>query len=125
MNIRFDLPSPADIPYREPLQLSASVRNFHKTEYKSSLRVINHIKPKDIIFVNMPLQGNLLSSYLADFSNFKDQRKISAFDSNVKKLCYLSYSNELLEYKMNYLPEMQQKKVQRIKGTIIKTGNIL
>lgn len=73
----------------------------------------------------MPLQGNLLSNYQADFSNFKDQRKISAFDSNVKKLCYLSYSNELLEYKMNYLPEMQQKKVQRIKGTIIKTGNIL
>ena len=43
-----------------------------------------------------------------------------AYDSNVKKLCYLSYNNELLEYKMNYLPEMQQKKVQRVKGTITR-----
>lgn len=73
----------------------------------------------------MPLQGNLLTTYQADFSQFRDHRKISAFDSNVKKLCYLSYSNELLEYKMNYLPEMQQKKVQRVRGTIIKEGNQL
>lgn len=26
---------------------------------------------------------------------------------------------------MNYLPEMQQKKVQRVKGTIVKQGNIV
>lgn len=30
-----------------------------------------------------------------------------------------------MEYKMNYLPEMQMKKVQRVKGTIVKEGNCL
>ncbi len=26
---------------------------------------------------------------------------------------------------MNYLPEMQQKKVQKVRGTIVKDGNCL
>jgi hypothetical protein len=105
--------------------LDLTAKSFHHTEFQSSLRVINYIKPKDIIFVNMPRTGNLLNNYQFNLAQFKDQRKVTAYDSNVKKLTYLSYSNELLEYKMNYLPEMQQKKVQRVKGTIIKEGNCL
>ena len=45
------------------------------------------------------------------------------YDSNIKKICYLSYSNELLLYKMNYLPETHQKKVQKVKGTIVKESS--
>lgn len=128
MNIRFDVPALAETGPVQPRQLSKGVRNFHKTEYRSSLRVIHLIQPKDIVFVNMPGQGaggRLLSTYQADFGQFGGQSKISAFNSSEKKECYFSYSNELLEYKMNYLPEMQQKKVQRVRGTIVKEGSLV
>lgn len=84
--------------------------------------MIKLLNPKDIIFVNLPLNNKLFNQYQADISS-QFTRKIMVYDSNVKKICYLSYSNELLLYKMNYLPETHQKKVQKVKGTIIKEAN--
>lgn len=53
----------------------------------------------------MPRQPyQMLSNYQNSLNQFSESRKMQAYDSNVKKLCYLSYNNELLEYKMNYLP---------------------
>ena len=70
-----------------------------------------------------PLQ--LFNNYQTNLNQLSENRRLQIYDSNVKKLCYISYNNELLEYKMNYLPEMQQNKVQRVKGTIEKRDNIL
>lgn len=53
------------------------------------------------------------------------EKKVTLFDINLKNQCYLSYKNELLEYKMNYLPELQMKKIQKVRGTIVKSGNSL
>jgi len=52
-------------------------------------------------------------------------RKLNIFDINLRKQCYFSYKNELLEYEMNFLPELQIKKLQKVKGTILKQGNSL
>ena len=89
MNIRFDLPPPSETNKVEPKQLSKTVKNFHKTEFLSSLRVIKHIKPKDIVFVNMPGPSNmpnrLMNSYQMEFSQFKNEKKMNVFNSSEKR----------------------------------------
>jgi len=122
MNISFDLPTTTKIPLKYN-ELSTSLRNFYLTEYTSSMTVIQLLNPKDIIFVNLPPNSSrLFNQYQTDI-NSQFPRKVMVYDSNIKKICYLSYSNELLLYKMNYLPETHQKKVQKVKGTIVKESS--
>ena len=63
MNISFDIPSLAiykPIACPEP---NRAMKGFHTPEYSSSMRVIKIIKPKDIIFVNLPPGGRLFNCY--------------------------------------------------------------
>jgi len=65
MNISFELP-----PETEQSVYSRGdfiITNVHKTEYLSSLRIIQLIRPQDIILVNVPA-GPLFSSYQQDVS---------------------------------------------------------
>jgi hypothetical protein len=65
MNISFELP-----PESEHLAYTRGdfiITNAHKTEYLSSLRIIQLIRPQDIILVNVPA-GALFSSYQQDVS---------------------------------------------------------
>lgn len=55
MNINFALPDPLDagVELATPL---AHVRNIHKTEYNSSLKIIQLIRPANILLLNVPNQ---------------------------------------------------------------------
>lgn len=45
----------------------------------------------------MPKQSTqLVNNYQNNLNQFNEYHKFQAYDSNVKKLCYLSYNNELL-----------------------------
>lgn len=128
MNICFKLPETLENGIELAMPF-AQTKNIHKTEYNSSLKIIQMIKPSNIILLNVPNNGTFRGYQaqiprLFSFQN-NEGKKVNVFDINAKKNCYLSFENELLQYKMNYLPEMQQKKVQKVKGTIIKEGNCL
>lgn len=127
MNICFSLPETDDdsIDLAMPI---AHTKNIHKTEYNSSLKIIQMIKPKNIILLNVP-NASTFRAYNNDipklFARQDNSNKCSLFDINAKKYCYLLFENELLDYRMNYLPQMQQKRVQKVRGTIVKEGNRL
>jgi hypothetical protein len=88
--------------------------------------VIESIGPKDVILVNLPT-SRMFEEYQGELGQ-KGQgtRKMALYEGRAKnKHCYLSYSNELSLYKMNYLPETQVKRVQKVRGTILKEGGLL
>ena len=65
MNISFELPPESDQP--PSTRGDFIITNVHKTQYLSSLRVIQLIRPQDIILVNVPV-GPLFSNYQQDVS---------------------------------------------------------
>jgi hypothetical protein len=64
MNISFELPPESDLPVARG---DFILTNVHKTEYLSSLRIIQLIRPQDIILVNVPA-GQLFANYQQDVS---------------------------------------------------------
>lgn len=100
MNINFALPDPLDsgIELATPL---AHAKNIHKTEYNSSLKIIQLIRPTNVILLNVPNQATF-RGYQAEIPRlFSSQagapsRKVNVFDINAKRNCYLSFENELL-----------------------------
>ena len=56
MNINFALPDPLEgnVDLATPI---AHAKNIHKTEYNSSLKIIQMIKPTNIILLNVPNQA--------------------------------------------------------------------
>jgi hypothetical protein len=74
-------------------ELNTSLRSFYLTEYTSSLTIIKMLNPSDIIFVNLPPNSRLFNQYQADITPQISRKKINVYDSDAKKLRYLSYSN--------------------------------
>ena len=101
MNISFELPREVvPLKYRE---LNSGFRDFYKTDYHSSLKICQVVKANDVVYVNLPSK-ELFREYQRDTSKFRTDSRMLILDSNERRFCYLSYNNELVLHKMNYLP---------------------
>jgi hypothetical protein len=95
MNINFSLPDPLDSGYDLATPL-AHTKNIHKTEYNSSLKIIQMIKPSNIILLNVPNNATF-RGYQAEIPRLftrqvsAESKKVNIFDINAKKNCYLSF----------------------------------
>ena len=95
MNIHFELPSEHNNLSHFPITNFAD--NIYKTEFESSLKLIQLIGPNNIIFVNTPPNSSTFRNYQNNIDQFANSygdvghkgKRVRLFDSNVKKNCYL------------------------------------
>lgn len=82
------------------------------------------MKPDNVILINTDsnprislsdkYQETLAKAHLNDNS-----KKINIFDLALKKgICHLFIQNELISYKVNYIPIPQERRLQKVKGLI-------
>lgn len=95
MNICFQLPDEATTPI--PIPPYAVLKNVHRTEYHSSLKIFRLLAPANIVLLNVP-NPSTFRSYQIDVPKLFSagpsmERRINIFDLNAKKNCYLSFEN--------------------------------
>ena len=55
-----------------------------------------------------------------------EERQPSLIDASSRTTAAVfEYENDLLEYRMNYLPELSLKKAQKVRATLVKEGKTL
>jgi hypothetical protein len=129
MNIEFKVPQTERINLTDHFKITTLPFHSCRTNFNSSIQLIMVLKPDNVILINTdPLSRDSLGLKYTDLLGKSQHltanvKKINTFDLSVKKgICHLFIQNELISYKINYIPIPQERRVQKVKGLITYGG---
>lgn len=126
MNIEFKIPESDKYNKLEASRFERIKFCLEKTNFNSSFQIILALKPANVIFVNTKTTFRQSDEMMTKYKNAlaqHGQQGIALFELSPKNFCHLGVYNELISYKVNYIPIPADRKVQKVKGVINYSNN--
>lgn len=95
------------------------------TNFNSSLQIMLTMRPKNVILINTKSSvrspDELVGKYRTQLA--QQDKDIRLYELAPKNVCHLEIYNELISYKVNYIPLPPDCKLQKVKGIINYSEN--
>ena len=128
MNIEFRIPEPDKYIPLDSSRFNRLKFCAKKTNFNSSLQIILTLKPANVIFINtratMRSADEKISKYRTSIqAHQSNDSTINVYELAPRNYCHLKIYNELISYKVNYIPIPPDRKLQKVKGVINYSNN--